>query len=180
MTDQQIIEAFWARNEEALSALQSRYGNAGLSVAHNLLQNSADAEECVNDALLRLWNSIPPKRPLSLWAYFMKVIRNLALDYLKLQNAAKRKGIVLVLDELDEVLSEEDDHSDGEIIAILENFLRNEPAENRTLFLRRYWRGESIAEAAHKAGLSTHAAKMRLARMRQRLRENLYKEGISV
>ena len=180
MTDQQIIEAFWARDEQALSDLQERYGNAGLSVAQNLLQNSADAEECVNDALLRLWHSIPPQRPLSLWAYFMKVIRNLALDYLKLQNAAKRKGIVLVLEELDEVISDEDTHSDGEIIAVLEDFLRNESQENRTLFLRRYWRGDSIAEAAATVGLSTHAAKMRLARMRQRLREKLSEEGIQV
>ena len=180
MTDQQIIEAFWARDEQALASLQERYGNAGLSVAHNLLQNSADAEECVNDALLRLWNSIPPQRPLSLWAYFFKVIRNLALDYLKMQNAAKRGGITLVLEELDEVIADEDTHSDGEIIAILEDFLRSEPDENRILFLRRYWRGESIAEAARAVHLSTNTAKMRLSRMRRRLREKLSEEGIQV
>ena len=102
MTDQQIIEEFWARNESAITHVQAHYGKAGETVAHNLLQNSADAEECINDALLRLWNSIPPQRPLSLWAYFVKIIRNLALDRLRMQSASKRKGLTLVLEELPE------------------------------------------------------------------------------
>ena len=70
MNDLQIIELFWARNEIALSQVQTHYGKAGEAIAQNLLQNSADAEECVNDALLRLWNSIPPQRPNSLWGVF--------------------------------------------------------------------------------------------------------------
>ncbi|MBQ8289125.1 MAG: hypothetical protein IJX76_10265 [Clostridia bacterium] len=120
MTDHQIIDQFWARSETAIAEVQNRYGAAGEAVANNLLQNSADAEECVNDALLRLWNSIPPQRPVSLWAYFVKVIRNLALDRLRKKSAAKA------------------------------------------------------------VGLSTHAAKMRLSRMRSRLREKLKEEGINV
>ncbi len=180
MTDQQIIEEFWARDESAITHVQTYYGKAGEAVAHNLLQNSADAEECINDALLRLWNSIPPQRPLSLWAYFVKIIRNLALDRLRMQSAAKRKGLTLVLEELDEVIGTEDRHSDGEILSALEDFLRGETPQNRTLFLRRYWRGESIRDAAQSVGLSTHAAKMRLSRMRTRLKEKLNKEGIAV
>lgn len=180
MTDLQIIEQFWIRSETAIAEVQSRYGAAGEAVAKNLLQSSADAEECVNDALLRLWNSIPPERPLSLWAYFVKVIRNLALDRLRKQSAAKRSGLTLVLEELEEIIGTDENWQEGQVLAIIEAFLRNEDAENRTLFLRRYWRGDSIAEAAEAAGLSTHAAKMRLSRMRGRLREKLKEEGINV
>ena len=180
MTDSEIIEAFWQRNEDAIAAVQRQYGIAGTSIAQNLLQSPSDAEECLNDALLRLWNSIPPQRPLSLWAYFVKIIRNLALDRLRMQSAAKRKGFTLVLEELDEVIGTEDNRTDGEIIAVLESFLREETDQNRTLFLRRYYRGESIVDAARTVGLSTHAAKMRLVRMRERLKEKLNKEGISV
>lgn len=180
MTDLQIIELFWARSESAIVAVQNRYGTVGQSVAENLLHNSADAEECVNDALLRLWNSIPPQRPLSLWAYFVKIIRNLALDRLRVQSAAKRKGITLVLEELSEVIGAEDKHSDSEILAVIEQFLREEPPKNRTLFLRRYWRGDSIRDAAAHVGLSVAAAKMRLSRMRTRLKEKLNEEGIEI
>ena len=180
MTDLQIVEAFWARDEAAIATVQTQYGAAGTAIAQNLLQNSADAEECINDALLRLWNSIPPQRPLSLWAYFVKIIRNLALDRLRKQSTAKRKGFTLVLEELDEIIGTEDNYTDSEIIAVLESFLREETDQNRSLFLRRYYRGESIADAAQGAGLSTHAAKMRLVRMRERLKEKLNKEGISV
>ena len=180
MTDQQIIEEFWARDESAIVHVQTYYGKAGETVAQNLLQNTADAEECINDALLRLWNSIPPQRPLSLWAYFVKIIRNLALDRLRMQAAYKRRGLTLALEELDQVIGKEDDRSDGEILAILESFLRSEPAENRILFLRRYWRGDSVSDAAAHVGLSTHAAKMRLSRMRTRLKEKLNQEGIEL
>ncbi|MBO5779474.1 MAG: sigma-70 family RNA polymerase sigma factor [Clostridia bacterium] len=180
MTDLQIIESFWARSETAIAEVQNRYGAAGEAVAKNLLQNSADAEECVNDALLRLWNSIPPQRPNSLWAYFVKVIRNLALDRLRKQSAAKRTGLTLVLEELEEVIGTNEDWQEGQVLAIIENFLRSEEAENRTLFLRRYWRGESVADAAKAVGLSTASAKMRLSRMRGRLRETLKEEGINV
>lgn len=180
MTDQQIIEEFWARNESAIAHVQAHYGKAGETVAHNLLQNSADAEECINDALLRLWNSIPPQRPFSLWAYFVKIIRNLALDRLRMQSASKRKGLTLVLEELDQVIGKEDDRSDSEILAIVEAFLRSEPTENRILFLRRYWQGDSVSDAAAYVGLSTHAAKMRLSRMRTRLKEKLNEEGIEI
>lgn len=180
MTDHQIIDSFWARSETAIAQVQERYGTAGEAIANNLLQSSADAEECVNDALLRLWNSIPPERPVSLWAYFVKVIRNLALDRLRKRSAAKRSGVTLVLEELEEVIGTDDSWQEGQVLAIIENFLRNEDAENRALFLRRYWRGESIADAADAVGLSTHAAKMRLSRMRARLREKLKEEGINV
>ena len=149
-------------------------------MAKNLLQSSADAEECVNDALLRLWNSIPPERPLSLWAYFVKVIRNLALDRLRKQSAAKRSGLTLVLEELEEVIGTDENWQEGQVLAIIETFLQNEDAQNRALFLRRYWRGESLSDAAREVGLSTAATKMRLSRMRARLRETLQKEGINV
>ena len=180
MTDQQIIDQFWARSEGALTEVQNLYGAAGETVAKNLLQNSADAEECVNDALLRLWNSIPPERPISLWAYFVKVIRNLSLDRLRQHSAAKRSGLTLVLEELEEVIGTDENWQEGQVLAIIEAFLREEEPENRILFLRRYWRGEPVADAARAAGLSTAAAKMRLSRMRGRLRETLKEEGINV
>lgn len=97
-----------------------------------------------------------------------------------MQFAAKRKGLTLVIEELDEVIGAEDNRSDGEILGIIEAFLREEIPQNRTLFLRRYWRGDSIRDAADYAGLSVSAAKMRLSRMRTRLKDKLNQEGIEI
>lgn len=99
---------------------------------------------------------------------------------LERQSAAKRAGLTLILEELEEVIGTNENWQKGEVLAIIEGFLKNETPENRTLFLRRYWRGDSIAAAADAVGLSAHAAKMRLSRMRKKLREVLEKEGISV
>lgn len=149
-------------------------------MANNLLQSSADAEEVVNDALLRLWNAIPPERPNSLWAYLVKVVRNLSLDRLRKRSAAKRRGLTLILEELEEIIGTDEHWQEGEVLRIIEAFLLKEPVENRVLFLRRYWRGESVKVAAAFAGLSTAAAKMRLSRMRAKLRAKLNEEGINV
>lgn len=52
--------------------------------------------------------------------------------------------------------------------------------ESRLIFMRRYWFCDSIAEIAHRYGISESKVKMRLHRTRNQLAEYLNKEGISV
>ena len=57
--DQTIIQLYWERNEEALVETAEKYGSFCRSIAENILHNSEDAKECVNDTYLKTWNSIP-------------------------------------------------------------------------------------------------------------------------
>ena len=95
MEDAEIVALFWSRDDGAIPAAQARYGGRLLRLAEQLLHSPQDAEECVNDTWLRAWRAIPPERPENLFAYLVRVCRNLALDRLDRRSARKRAGEVL-------------------------------------------------------------------------------------
>ena len=62
-TDTKLLSLLQARDETALSAIYRQHGKQVLHLAKRILGSEQDAEECVNDALLDLWNSVPPAEP---------------------------------------------------------------------------------------------------------------------
>ena len=72
MDDKQIIRLFFERSEQAITELSQKYGALCLQLADNILNDHQDAEECVNDAYLGAWNSIPPQTPDPLRAYICR------------------------------------------------------------------------------------------------------------
>ena len=69
MNDNEMIRLLFERNETVIAEIENRYKKQCMRVARNILRNEQDAEECFNDALLKLWNTVPPKEPRSLFAY---------------------------------------------------------------------------------------------------------------
>lgn len=102
MDDAALIALFWARDPMAIDQTEKKYSGYCLTIANRILLNWEDTEECVNDAWYRIWNTIPPQRPVYLSAFLAKVTRNLAIDRIRQQGAAKRGNsqITLALDEL--------------------------------------------------------------------------------
>lgn len=184
MEDLQIIELFWNRDDGAIPAVQEKYGAQLQHLANQLLQSGQDAEECVNDAYLNVWNAIPPERPRCLYAYLARVCRNLALDRLDWRNARKRRAEVVSLTlELENCIPDsrrEQQPSGRELGTALTAFLQRQPREARLVFLRRYWYGESIRDIARRYGFTESKVKTTLLRTRNRLRAYLEKEGIPV
>ncbi|MFR3948744.1 MAG: RNA polymerase sigma factor [Ruminococcus sp.] len=90
MDDVQIINLYFARDENAIAETKNKYENMCYSVAHNILYNREDSEECVNDTWFFTWNSIPPKRPSILASFVSKITRNTAIDRYRKKNAQKR------------------------------------------------------------------------------------------
>lgn len=182
MDDAQIIELFFERSETAITQTQEKYGRASLAVARRILPDTRDAEECVSDACLRLWRSIPPEKPRSLYAYLMRITRNLALDRLSYHTAEKRDtALESAFEELEACLPAGVDVTEqAEFRRILNNFLRSQPRSARIYFIRRYWYGESIREIAQACRCGEEKIKSSLFRTRNRLRDALEKEGITV
>ena len=77
--DEKIIELFFNRSEQAIRELDNRYGKICPNLSYNIVNNRQDAEECVNDAYLGTWNTIPPVKPNPLLAYVLKIVRNTSL-----------------------------------------------------------------------------------------------------
>lgn len=181
MDDERILDLYWQRSEQAVAETDARYGGLLRSIAQNILRDAADAEECVSDAYLRAWTTIPPQRPNSLAAYLARIARNLSIDRLRRNGAAKRGGGAMdaALDELGDVVSGRDDDGDGEAIrACIRRFLARQSPQKRWLFVRRYWFLDEIAELARRTGRSEGAVRTVLARMRRKLRDEMQKEGI--
>ena len=62
----------------------------------------------------------------------------------------------------------------------IEGFLQSQTRENRQLFLRRYYYGDSVRRLSGLFGLTENTVKSRLFRLRAGLRDALLKEGIAV
>ena len=186
MEDQQIIQLYWDRREQAIWESDRKYGAYCRSIARRILAVEEDAEECVNDTWLHAWNSMPPQRPNVLSAFFGKLARNLSLDRWRRNRAAKRGGdqVELALHELSDCLpapgGPEQALDEKETGRIISQFLRTQPELDRALFIRRYWHLESIASLAQNFHLRESQVKSRLFRTRQRLKAALEKEGIAV
>ncbi len=69
MDDEAIIELFNSRQEQAIIELDSKYGKLFKAISYNILHNSEDVSECINDAYLAVWRKIPPAHPNPLFAY---------------------------------------------------------------------------------------------------------------
>ena len=184
MEDQQIIQLYWDRREQAIWESDRKYGAYCRSIARRILAVEEDAEECVNDTWLHAWNAMPPQRPSILSAFFGKLARNLSLDRWRRNRAAKRGGsqVELALHELGDCLpapgGPEQALDEKETGRVISQFLRSQP--DRALFIRRYWHLESIAALAHSFHLRESQVKSRLFRTRQRLKAALEQEGIAV
>jgi len=184
MTDTQIIELYWARNEDAIKETDLAYGSKLHYLAKRIVQNFEDAQECVSDTYLKTWDTIPPKRPEYFFAYIAKICRNFALGVLDWKSAAKRKGEVVALTQEMEACIPDPQHErklEGEELGeVLNRFLESLSYENRVIFLRRYWYLDTISEIAVRYGISESKVKTGLHRTRAKLHAFLAKEGITV
>ena len=182
MEDQTIVRLLWERSEEALNALAAAYGPLLLQLAENIVGNREDAEECVNDAYLAVWQRIPPVRPSSLKAFCCRIVRNIALDRYDYNRAEKRSaGQTLYLEELEELIpdrrSVEDSVQASELAALLQSFLKRQKTQLQWLFIRRYWYNESFEELKQECGLPESTLRSRLSRLKKQLKKELKKQG---
>ncbi len=177
MEDAKILLLLLNRAESAIDALQRKFGKLLYSICMNILQVPQDAQECVNDTYLALWNAIPPARPCPLTPYVCRTGRNVALNRLRADSAQKLgKGYTLSLEELSAFIPDrcmEETVSARALGWAIDDFLAEQSRENRVLFLRRYWFGDTVAEAARAIGISQNTAAVRLLRMREKLKDYL-------
>ena len=183
--DKRIIALYQARDESAIEMTDVHYGSFSRALSFGILQSHEDAEECVNDSYLKLWDTIPPIVPKSLKAYLGRIVRNLSLTLFRKKTAQKRdEGASVLLSELEDCIPANNDVEQALehkiLLQLLEQWLRSEKEENRKLFVLRYWYGESVEALAARFQLSESKVADRLYRMRNRLKNFLEREGVSV
>ena len=169
MEDEEIVQLYFDRKEQAIEESAKKYGAYCSTIARNILTAQEDIEECVNDTWLHAWNAMPPHRPKRLSTFLGKIARNLSFDRYKSQHRAKRGGntMELVLDELAECVS------GGETP-------EQRIQEKRYQFLLRYWYAASITEIAKRFHKTENQISVNLFRTRQQMMAYLEERGYSL
>lgn len=186
MDDNGIIQMYWDRNDQAISATSEKYGSYCKAIARNILSNEEDAEECVNDTYLNAWNSMPTHWPKQLAAFLGKITRNLAFNKYKCRHAKKRGSgeITLVLDELTDCVSDVDNVERiidrQELAKAIGSFVKKLPIEKRNIFVRRYWYADSVSDIASDYGMMQGTVSKALERTRKQLKAYLSERGFEL
>ncbi len=186
LSDEAILDLFWARDERALSACDRKYGTYLMRMAENILHNIADSEECRNDVYLKLWNTIPPARPAVLPAYLNRVMRGTAIDRYRERCRRGRvdSSLTASLDELADLLTAPDtvesEVESAELGRSISAYLRTQSKRRQYLFVARYFRAETVEDIAHTLGISASAVYKELRKIRRGLQEYLERNGFSL
>lgn len=186
MEDKNIVQLYLNREEAAIAETKEKYESYCYSIAFNVLHNDDDSKECVNDAYLRTWNSIPPNKPDKLSTYIGKITRNLAFDMYRKNHTEKRGSgeMPIVLDELADCISSnesvEGQIEKKELIKEINQFLSTLSKDQCHMFIMRYWYVMPIGQIAAKFNMTNGNVSIQLLRIRRSLREYLVKRGFEI
>lgn len=184
MEDKYIVELYWTRSESAISETSAKYGKYCYAIAHHILANAEDADESVNDTYLDAWNAMPPHRPAALSTFLGKITRRISIDKWRGRSAAKRGGgeMPLVLEELAECVASshnvEREAEEHALIDALNGFLDGLPAQERDVFVCRYFFLMPLSKICEAFRFSPGKVKSMLSRTRKKLLDFLRKEGL--
>lgn len=186
LSDEQIIDLYFAREERAIAETDKKYCEYLHAVAYNILYNEQDADECVQDTYLKTWNSIPPQRPSALRAFLAKITRNLSLDRYEQYNRQKRVPLeeYSPLDEVQEFLPDpydlDQELRDATVARIITQYLDDTTDRRMYVFTSRYFFSLTIPQIAKRLGCSQSLVSKEIAAIKRELREQFEKEGITV
>ena len=182
MSDGEIIELYFRRDERAISETDAKYGKYLFSVAYNIVHDRLDCEECLNDTYLDAWNAMPPERPAVLKAFLAIIMRRRAIDRYKAEKRKKRipSELTVSLSELEFALSDDTPQSELDAIELsdaISAFVRSLPERRAYIFMSRYYAARPIRKIANKLCVSESTVNKELALIRQSLRKMLESEG---
>ena len=183
--DEKIIEMFFGRSEQGIRELDIKYGKVCHKLSYNIVNSRQDAEECVNDAYLGAWNAIPPAKPNPLLAYICKIVRNISLKIYYRKEAAKRNSTyTIAMEEIEGCIADqktvEDEIEARELARIIEAFLDTLTVKERVIFMRRYAYADTYADIAKRVGISEKNVSVRLALIRQKMKQYLIEREVLV
>ena len=183
MSDEEIVELYWQRDEQAIKATDIKYRKNLISIATNILRDKCDSEECLNDAYMRAWNAIPPARPVFLQSFLATIMRRTAINRFNANQAQKRvvSEFTVSLSELEDIISSESDinteaEADG-LAGAISDFLRSLPERQMYIFVSRFYMAESLPKISKELGCSISTVKREIVEIKEELKKKLEREG---
>ena len=186
MSDTDIIELYWQRDEQAIQAIDIKYKSFLLSVAKNIVHDVRDSEECLNDTYVGAWNAMPPARPTVLQAFLATIMRRIAINRYKANRRHKRVAseLTVSLSDLGDMLADEDDVSAEmqakELAAAISRYVRALPDRQMVIFVGRFYMADPLMKIAQEVGCSLATVKREIAAIKDGLKKHLESEGYNL
>ena len=183
MDDQSIVELYLQRDENAIKESRNKYEAYCYRISMNILSVAEDVEECINDTWISVWNRIPPVIPKSLKAFLGKLVRDISLSRYRAVHAKKRyNGMELILDELAECIPSEQDIQESleqkELSGTVNGWLDSLPQEDRVLFVKRYYYGETVKQLSEMQSCTENQMAQKMMKLRNKLKAHLLSGGV--
>ena len=183
MSDEQIVELYWQRDEQAIKETDIKYKSFLLSVAINIVHDMCDSEECLNDTYIGAWNAIPPARPVALQAFLGSIMRRTAIDRFRANKRQKRiaSEFTVSLSEIEDFIADDGDMSaeieTKELAKSISNFVRSLPDRQMFIFVSRYYIADPISTIIKELGCSVSTVKREIEAIKIGLKKHLESEG---
>ena len=183
LSDEKIVELYWQRDEQAIKETDVKYKSFLISVAYNVVRDTSDCEECLNDTYIGAWNAIPPSRPTRLQAFLVVIMRRSAIDCYKKRRRQKRisSELTVSLSEVEDFISDTDggftEENAKELGRVISGFVRSLSEKRMYIFMNRYYIARPIKEIAKLLGCSESTVNKEIAVIKHELKKELEKEG---
>jgi RNA polymerase sigma-70 factor (ECF subfamily) len=185
LEDNQIVSLYFKRDESAITESKLKYGHLLLKIALNILSVKEDSEECVSDTYFKAWQNIPPEKPISLMAFLGRIVRNISINRYNANHAKKRyDGMEILLSELTDCIPSFENVDSKieteELTKLIDGWLLSLKKEDRILFVKRYWFGESLNAIAFEYNILPNKLAGKMFSLRKGLLKKLEKEEAAI
>lgn len=186
ITDEQIIELYWQRNETAIQETDRKHGKLLFGIAYNILHDRLDCEECQNDTYLSVWNAIPPTRPIKFPAFITQIMRNIAINRFKEKTSKKRipSELTVSMDDVNDILRSDEtvetEYEAEEVGKIINNYIRQLSERQRYIFIDRFYLAEPVDTIANDLSISVPTVYREIDRIKQGLKLHLERNDIFI
>ena len=184
--DEQIIELYWQRSENAIQETDKKYGQFLFRIAYNILHDRLDCEECQNDTYLDVWKAIPPTRPTVFPAFITKIMRRIALDRYKEKTAKRRipSEYTVSMEDIKDTLHSNEtvdsEYAAEELGKIISDYVRSLTDRQRYIFIDRFFLAEPVETIASDLAISVPTVYREIDKIKQGLKTYLESNEVYV
>lgn len=184
--DEQIIELYWQRNENAIQETDKKYGQFLFRIAYNILHDRLDCEECQNDTYLDVWKAIPPTRPTVFPAFITKIMRRIALDRYKEKTAKRRipSEYTVSMEDIKDTLHSNEtvdsEYAVEELGKTISDYVRSLTDRQRYIFIDRFYLAEPVETIAADLSISVSTIYREIENIKQGLKTYLERNEVYV
>lgn len=175
--DEQLMALIAGGDRPAFDALAVRHLGRALRTARRMLSNPSDAEEVVQEAMIRVWTNAPrwqaDRSRFTTWLY--QIVTNLAIDRLRKPTTAPLEAAG---DPADPTPDADVELVRRERMDLVGRMIGEMPARQKAVLTLCYYEGLTCREAAEAMDMTVAAVEALLLRSRRALKQKL--EGYEV